>query len=186
MRIGIAAGHSRDATPEQIWENGRCRLVVVELQRLLDAAGFDCYCTPEELYGLPNDEALLRKIDFLNTTQCELAVELHLNAGGGNYSTALYWGKEDAGSEAGHRLAVAINDQFELTLPWRSIGPRTQYQMGRSLAFLNKTTMTSVIPEPGFKDHEEQRAFFNSARGVVLYATTVFQGICRYCDGVPA
>ena len=187
MRIGIAAGHSRVATPEQIWENGRCRLVADELQHLLDGSGFFTYHTPRELYDLPNDQALLRKIDFLNTTECDLAVELHINAGGGDYSTVLFWGTSLNESAAGQQLAEAISNQFQVALPWRAMGPRSQFQMGRDLAFLNHTQMPAVIPEPGFKDDAEQREFFNSSKGVVLYATTVFQGICRYCNGlVPA
>ncbi|MFC1526771.1 N-acetylmuramoyl-L-alanine amidase [Candidatus Latescibacterota bacterium] len=183
MRIGLAAGHSARTEGERLWEWKRCRKVQSRLGELLVYGGHHPVVPPRELYQLDNDAALAAKIAYFNQRRVEVAVELHLNAGGGQYSTCLYWSDgEDHHSEPGKELAGHVARQLALAFPWRSIGPRSQGHMGRQLAFLGETTMPAVIVEPAFVDDPEQRAYLERLCGPVLYATAVFQALCRYAD----
>ena len=74
------------------------------------------------------------KIEFFNQHRVDLAVELHLNAGGGDYSTAIYWDHEDGRSSGGgSRLASALCTQLRTAFPWRSIGAQPQSYFRRLL-----------------------------------------------------
>ena len=107
-----------------------------------------------EIYDLDNNASLRSKIQLFNESEVEIALELHLNGGGGDYSTAIFWNDPEtaAFSDRGCQIAIAICEQFAAGLPWKSIGARAQSYFQRSLAFLNRTTMPAVIIEPAFKD----------------------------------
>ena len=187
-RIGIASGHSKRATPDQVWEYQHCIQVVEVLHGLLNRSGFQSLPAPTAYYEMDNDRALMAKVQYMNQLRVNLAIEVHLNASGGDYSTCIYFDKEDRGyfSDEGKQLATDITDQFAAAFRWRTIGARGQSYFDRSLAFLRDTAMPAVITEAGFYDHDEQRAYFETRRGITVYATAIFQGICRYFDGVPA
>ena len=88
MKIGIAAGHSMNTdNPERRFEWQCCFEAELRLSRLLQAEGHEVVRPPRDLFQLENDAALLAKIDLFNTADVDVAVELHLNAGGGDYST---------------------------------------------------------------------------------------------------
>ena len=184
LTIGLTAGHSHQADPELAWEHERCRAATEGLEELLAKAEFACVSVPPEVYELDNDAALFEKIRCFNERRVDVALELHLNAGGGDYSTCLYWDDEEGYfSEPGKQLAVEIAEQFKAAFPWRGIGAKGQTFFDRRLAFLGKTDMPAVITEVAFKDEPSHRTYMASKRGPVLYATSVFQGICRYVDG---
>ena len=181
MKIGIASGHSRNTgIPQRLvgWE--RCAEAETVLAQLLTAAGHSVVQPAAELYGLENNLALQAKIQLFNDPEIDVAVELHLNAAGGDYSTAIYWDNEGVESSAGKILAADLCTQFRSGLPWRTIGAQPQSYFQRSLAFLNDTRMPAVIVEPAFKDNDEQRAWAASQAGPVEYAALVFAGIQRY------
>ena len=144
----------------------------------------DLVCIPFHLYEQPSDEALHAKIHFFNNDPVDIAIELHLNAGGGDYSTAICWDTRDGRiSEKGSRLAAAICHQMEAVYPWRCIGAQGQSYFGRKLAFLQRIQAPSVLVEPGFMSHPFQRAVFESDVGIIQYATAVFNGVARYGEG---
>ena len=185
MRCGIAAGHSANTEGERQWEWQRCHLVQAHLVDLLTWAGHEPVVPDDTIDELDNDTALIEKIRFVNERRVDMALELHLNAGGGDYSTCLYWDDvEGYFSESGKQLAVEIAEQFKTAFPWRCIGAKGQTYFDRKLAFLHKTNMPAVITECAFKDDPSHRTSMETKQGAVLYATSVFQGICRYADGL--
>ena len=187
MKIGIASGHSCNTNnPQRLFECKRCAEAEIVLVQLLGAAGHDVVQPAGELYDLENDPALQAKIQLFNETDVDVALELHLNGGGGDYSTAIYWDNEGRESSSGKMLAGDLCAQFQAGLPWRTIGARPQSYFQRSLAFLNNTRMPAVIVEPAFKDNDVQRPWAASQAGPVQYAALVFSGIQRYAMRVEA
>ena len=87
LSVGIIAGHSTQGAAERVWEHERCKAATASLATLLTTAGYTCLTVSSDIYSLDNDAALIEKIRFLNERRVDLALELHLNAGGGDYST---------------------------------------------------------------------------------------------------
>ena len=111
--------------------------------------------------------------------ELDVALELHLHGGGGDYSTAIYWDNKGAKSSAGKTLADDICAQFQAGLSWHTIGAKPQSYFQRSLAFLNDTRMPAVIIEPAFKDNDIQPR--GQPHRPAPYSTPlVFAGIQRY------
>ena len=181
MRIGIAAGHSRNTTGERRFEFNCCAPVADLVARLLTTAGYSVVEPGSPVYDLDNDAALNTKIALFNRESVDLAVEIHLNAGGGDYSTVIYWDAAGTGkySFKGQQVAGAVADEFR-AFPWRSSGARPQSYFDRSLAFLNQLNAPAIITEVGFKDHTAQRAFFESESGQAQHAGRIYLGIERY------
>lgn len=197
LKIGIAPGHSLDASPEQVWEHHRCLQATFRLAFLLERSGMEVVMPEPSVFDMPNDEALLAKIAHLNEHEVDVALELHLNAAGtpaADYSCTIHWGNAaGAISPEGRRLGGAICAEMAHTFPHRTIGPRAQTyfrkkhsaeEEGRGthayFAFVSKTDMPAVIVEAGFKTNPAQRALFSSPHGPGLYAVACYQGICRF------
>ena len=136
LSVGLIAGHSDQGPAERVWEHERCKEAAASLATLLTTAGYTCLTVSPDIYSLDNDAALIEKIRFVNERRVDMALELHLNAGGGDYSTCLYWDDEEGYfSEQGKQLAVEIAAQFNTAFPWRCIGARGQTYFERKLAF---------------------------------------------------
>ena len=183
--IGLAAGHSKNTTGERLWEWQHCYKVQQRLCGILLDCKHDVVVPPLEYWDLDNNSALKQKVNLFNRRLVDFAIEIHINAGGGKYSTVIYWDKDGKVSPGGRRLAQCISDQFahqtKRIIPrWKAVGPRSQSSMGRSLYFLNNTDMPSVITEIGFSDDPEQRAFLDTKTGQILHAEMIHAGIEEY------
>jgi len=180
-KIYVAAGHSANTEGERLYEFEKCRVAQEYLAQLLRWAGNTVIEPPQDIYDQVNDSALRAKIGQCNAAECDLAVELHLNAGGGKYATNIFFDNLERGttSEKGEELAERISSAMEEILPWPCYwNPQSHY--GRSLAFLNQTKCTAVITEPAFKDTPEHRQWIDTPRSMVDYATSVYMGIVAY------
>ena len=184
-RIGIAAGHSGKTEGERRYEWSRCSAAAGALRSMLREASHYVPSMLNGIHNMANDDALAAKICFFNRERVDLAIELHLNAGGGSYSTALYWANKYRGeikfSMAGRSAAGAICNQFNLTLPWRSMGARSMLWSGM-MKFLHECKAPAVIVEPGFKDCAQHREWMDSAGFAQEYAAMVFLGIQKHCQ----
>ena len=184
MKIFIAAGHSphEDNPDSQTFEYHKCKEVMTFTASLLEAAGLEVVMPSKEVYTLTNDQALIKKVAEVNAAGVDLAVELHLNAGGGEYGTTLFW-SDPAGtgteSEAGAICAELMASAFDETLLWTQQYD-SQSDMGRSLYFLNKTNCPAVIPEPAFMDTKKHMLWIDSPSFVVDYSIAVYQGVKNY------
>lgn len=180
MKIGICAGHGRLGAEEpRLWEIERCLPALSTAFRMLKEAKLEVYTPSSKLYDLENDDALIEKVKFFNNEKVDLSIEIHINAGGGNYSTCLYWDKKGTGkfSAVGKAVAEEIEEQFDNVTPWRSNGAKGQSSYGRSLYFLNKTNHPSVITEIGFKDYSEHRDWLLEPSSEVLHGSAIAQAI---------
>ena len=183
MRVFIAAGHSphEDNPNSQTFEYHKCSEVMDLTASLLTRSGYEVTVPSEEVYTLTNNAALIRKVAEANDAKADLAIELHLNAGGGEYGTTLFWsdGATEKESEAGSMASELIASAFDETLPWTQQYD-SQSDMGRSLYFLNKTNCPAVIPEPAFMDTKKHMLWIDSPSFVVDYAISVYQGVKNY------
>ena len=175
-RIGIAAGHTRRTDGERLYEHQRCHMAAEVVADLARMAGHEVVVVPEQVYDLTNDASLRRRVQLFNHAATDYNIELHLNAGGGSYSTTIFF----PGSEEGEYLATDIEDAVHLVCPWKSIGQQDQTYFDRNLHFLMSTRAPSVIVEPGFKDNVMHREWMDSDRFAPEYAAAVFVGIASY------
>jgi len=152
MKIGLAAGHSRITTGPRFWEWERCSATVVQLDLMLRKMGHTVILPPSELYNRGNNQALMGKIRFFNGQSFDLLLELHINAGGGDYSTAIFYEKNGVGSPIGSQAAHHICEYFRVFFPWRTIGAKPPSYFNKTLGFIDKTHWPAVITEVGFKD----------------------------------
>lgn len=185
MKIGIAAGHGRKGAEEpRLWEIDRCIPACKTAVGLLADSGFDVVTPPENIYELENNVALRKKVALFNDEKVDLSVEIHINAGGGNYSTSLFWDKPSgARSNEGRLIAKSIEQQFDAVCPWRSNGPKGQSYYGRELYFLGKTNHPSVITEIGFKDFDSHRDWLLSPSAPVVHGAAIALGLITWING---
>ena len=181
MRIGIAAGHSKNATDSQIYEWGRCILAVEILKEQLRLAGHAVISPAAPTYERHNDVALHNKTDLFNRSDLDLAIEMHLNAGGGNYSCVLYWDAPAKGyhSVGGKKWADRISEGHDF-LQLRNLGAKSKTEMGRNkLWFLDRTSCPAIITEPAFKDYDQHRAWMDSEEFPHDYASMIAHSIIK-------
>ena len=177
MRVVIAAGHTHNTDDDfRAKEHAICGVVANEIRDFLPAS-IEPIPLPLHLYSLENNDSLNKRVSWLNSIlePIHLAVELHLNGGGGSYSTALH----HPNSKYGRMAAVQLGKAYAAAFPWDGhLGqPETRY--GRSgLAWLNHTRMPAVICEPGFLDNSTQD--WEKAEVQRLYSLATAMGIIRH------
>ena len=131
------------------------------------------------VYELDNNDALRRKVEYFNDANVDLAIELHLNGGGGNYSTVIAFDSNKQISARALDPGKAIAHAFQAIYPWPSIGLRGQSYFNRTLYFLEKTRMPALILEPGFLDNPAHRKVFDGKAGPLFYAAAVGGALLR-------
>ena len=137
---------------------------------------------------------LQNKVAHINKLNVDLAIELHLNAGGGHGAETLYC----PGSRKGKILAQKVQDQIVL-LGMRDRGvkegwfhmdkPGVKEHAGDVEGdevkdyFLEKTNCPAIIIEPYFLDNtSERRAYIGNNDYYKLLADRIINGIFNY-DG---
>ena len=139
---------------------------------------------PQMYYGYARGghPLFISKVGQLNAAECDCAIELHLNAGGGNYSRAYYWGNGTTSSVEGLLLARRLHLNKMVVNPSRDLPPQKQSDIPRSLYFLNNTHMPSVIYEPAFMDHPEHKEYIESDQFTADIATTIYRAVREYFE----
>jgi len=185
MRIGIAAGHSLKSEGERLYEFQRCQAAVNHLLAIGAQSTLTFTPVPSAIHHMANNEALRAKVQFFNAQAVDLALELHLNAAGGNYSTTIYYNDDATQARTAGSL---VENALDAGLPWPSIGPQPEayFQRGFSFYFLRATRMPALLLEPGFKDTPSHRVVLDRDDFPLLYATALFTGLMRYdCTSRP-
>tara|TARA_Y100000310_G_scaffold331632_1_gene405546 strand:+ start:11305 stop:11856 length:552 start_codon:yes stop_codon:yes gene_type:complete len=181
MKVAVIAGHTainpgNDFRDE---EHRICRAVAEEVEELLDQAGVDLLVPQslDALYAMDNDDGLNAKVHLVNQAQVDLAVELHLNGGAGDYSSVLHHPRSALGSQA----ASYIGRMYQYSFKWAAHGgvPETRYGRG-GLAFLHQTAMPAVICEPGFLDNDNHQ--WQSPVAQQIYAMASATGILHWIE----
>tara|TARA_Y100000310_G_scaffold255696_1_gene263250 strand:- start:22643 stop:23218 length:576 start_codon:yes stop_codon:yes gene_type:complete len=181
-KVYVAAGHSQNTDiPQRLYEWERCMRAEEECVRLLRDSGVVVVVPDDAMRTMANNEALRAKVQQCNEGGCDLAVELHLNAGGGSYATNIFWDDKDRGrsSSAGEELSREIAMVFDAGLEWEvRYGPQSDYD--RELYFLGKTSCPSSILEPAFKDFEAHVAWIDAPHGMITYGAMTYLGILNF------
>ena len=179
MRVFVSAGHSRHADNEEglIWEHTRCAEASDVLLKMLRDANIEAISPCPSVFGQRSSDALTEKIDLINASNCDLAVELRLASGGGNYGRTVFWSDGEQESEQGAWASELIASSMEELLPWR-FDWVSMTDMGRgNMKFLDKSNCPSVVCEPAFKDHSLHLDWIDSKQFVTDYASSVYIGI---------
>ena len=184
MKVGVIAGHTaiNPGNDFRAQEHQICRVVSEEIGELLDQAGVEVLGAAyqvdlDAIYALDNDAGLNAKVVLLNQARVDLAVEIHLNGGGGNYSCCLHHPNSASGRHAANWIARAYQHTFQ----WAAHGAQPETRYGRSgLAMLHHTHMPAVIAEPGFLDNEAQG--WGNPIPQQLYAMATATGILQWVE----
>lgn len=126
---------------------------VERIEDIMSSSGFPIEVVPEG--------TLREKIDFINAYRgAEFAAELHFNS-----NVAKAFGSESLyypDSDKGKRFAEMIQDEFkkrQIFQPDRGVKEGYYYKKGEKsedvLAFLEETTVPSVVIEPEFISHPD-------------------------------
>jgi N-acetylmuramoyl-L-alanine amidase len=180
MQLAILPGHSRETDNAfRLEEHLACMEVCMLVWDLLEAAGLELWHPPDSLFLMSNDLSLNTRVHLVNQAHqvdpIPLALELHLNGGGGSYSCALH----HFSSSRGEIAATLLADRFSLAFPWEDRGALTPEDLGRSgLAWLSRTKCPAVIAEPGFLDNAGQQ--WDSGLQRVRYAVAVVDGVLAF------
>lgn len=181
MRIAISIGHHPDApgfTAAPFSEYGEMSAVAGLLVQELQMRGHKAYLIGTGQLGA--------KVAAVNALAPDIALELHLNAGGGDGVETLYC----PGSATGKRLAQAVNGGIVAATGERDRGAKEGWYQGGSAPgtkkdyFLEATACPAVITEAYFLDNTEDRASF--ADNLAYYnrlAGGIAAGLYKYWSG---
>ncbi len=151
MKIAISAGHNPKAVGAKysnFKEYAENALISGFLINWLENSDHSAYIVPTG--------PLASKVDFINNLNCDCAIEIHLNMGGGSGSETLYC----PGSEKGKILANFVQDSLitdsfiknrGIKEGWyRMISPPDPNAIKDY--FLKSTNCPAIISEPFFMD----------------------------------
>jgi N-acetylmuramoyl-L-alanine amidase len=116
-----------------------------------------------------------------NDAGAEILIALHLNAHDdpkAEGASTFYYGREDWSSQAGHRLAEAI--QHELT---QNLGLRDLRTHPKSLPLLRETQMPAVHVEPCFISNATEEAELGGRTFQLAIARAITDAVERFFAG---
>lgn len=129
------------------------------------------------------------KVDRVNGCRPDLAVEIHLNAGGGRYSEVIHHRSSAVGAAAASAIAGALADGLRprfstAELETRGARPNSIEKDKHMFFFLERTVVSAVIVEGLFIDRESHVRWLlgadGGAAGAEVYGTIVAHGIKRW------
>lgn len=191
MKVAISIGH-RPARPgykvKQISEYSELAPMAGYLIQMISQKGHLAYIIGTGI--------LQNKVAHINKLKVDMAVELHLNAGGGHGAETLYC----PGSKTGKILAQKVQDQIVL-LGMRDRGvkegwfrmdkPGVKEYVGdvegdeKKDYFLERTNCPAVIVEPYFLDNNSERmAYVGNSEFYKLLADRIVNGILNFKEEV--
>lgn len=181
MKVAISIGHRPARPGYKIKHNS-------EYSELAPLAGYIIQMLSQKsiLAYMIGTGILQNKVAHINKLHVDLAIELHLNAGGGHGAETLYC----PGSKTGKLPAQKIQDQIVL-LGMRDRGIKEGWYWGGNNPgtkpdyFLKKTNCPAVIVEPYFLDNSsERRAYTGNSEFYKLLANMVVNGIINFNEEI--
>ena len=117
------------------------------------------------------DDPVAQEVKECNAFQPDLAIDCHVNAGGGDGFEIFYW----EGSKSGKRLSQYIESEV------KSIGQNSRgLKSGKHLRFVNGTDCTAVLTEAFFIDNSLDRKIADSKAEQQQFGKAYARGILRY------
>jgi len=133
------------------------------LLRIDESNKYNC----EDCYTRANEANEIAK-----TTEVELYIEIHINAGGGSGPEVCVTGK----SEVANQYAIKISDALASALNLPNRGVKT-----RSLIVLNRTVMPAILVECLFADSDDTEVY--NAEVIARAIVSELVGADSYSDG---
>lgn len=171
--ICISAGHGAGdvgASNKNLRENELTVKISKRTSEIIRAHGVDCLYVPDDL-------TLVQTIAWINERgdQITIAVDVHINAGGGSGVEA--WNFQGNGNES-DKLSQFLSDacSVESGLYNRGIFDETKNRYGR-LGFIHDTTPIAALVECGFIDGDF--SLLSTPNGIEKMA----RGVARGCLG---
>lgn len=154
MHINVNGGHSPSAPGASgLLDEVACdREVKDALIAELALRGYDTSDSTSEASTAPR--VLAEQARAANASGADLAVSIHLNAGGGTGVEVWYWDGSQEGYEYAQRTSAALASAMGL--------PDRGAKATRNLYWLNSTSMTSVLVEVCFVDRQEDYDAYNA------------------------
>lgn len=187
MKIAISLGH-KPARP------GYKENKISEYSELAPLVGYliQMFSQRSDLAYIIGTGILQNKVAHINKLKVDLAIELHLNAGGGHGAETLYC----PGSRKGKILAQKVQDQIVLLgMKDRGVKPGW-FRMDRPGIkewdgdiegdevkdyFLAKTNCPAILVEPYFLDNSsERRAYVGNVDYYKLLADRIVHGVLNF------
>ena len=124
----------------------------------------------------PHRDYLRREIKALNDANCDIAIAIHTDAGGGRGITCFKGGAQS------QVLGQALLDAFDDAnlLPLRQDHPIYHYKGPRYLGVIRCTKMPTVLIECGFHDHPQDMQLIGTPAGRRAVGYTLARGIAAY------
>lgn len=167
MKIGIDIGHNVhfDTGARGIRFEDELNLLVGKelIKRLQDANVTVINCTPSSASSLSN--SLWQRCNTANSSNCDILISIHHNAGGGRGSEVLI-ASSDKAKKVGNSILMKLEG---LGLRNRGIKYR------KDLYILNNSKMPALIVECAFVDNANDMNNYNPK----AVANAIFEGICR-------
>ena len=117
------------------------------------------------------DDPVAQEVKECNTFKPDVAIDCHVNAGGGDGFEIFYW----EGSKGGKRLSQYIESEV------KSIGQNSRgLKSGNKLRFVNGTDCTAVLTEAFFIDNSVDRLIADSKTEQQKFGKAYAKGILKY------
>lgn len=164
MKINVNGGHTPTAPGASGYldELSCDRAIKDSLIQILRDRGHEVTdSTSPDSYNVNDD--LVYQANKANASGAELAVSIHLNAGGGTGTEVYYY----PGSYSGSNYASAVSSKVSSVLGLRNRGAKSS----SSLYWLRSTSMTAILVEVCFVDTwEDKVAYDNVGAWNIAYA----------------
>lgn len=117
------------------------------------------------------DDPIAQEVKECNAFKPDLAIDCHVNAGGGDGFEIFYW----EGSKSGKRLSQCIESEV------KSIGQNSRgLKSGKHLRFVNGTDCTAVLAESFFIDNSLDRKIADTNAEQQKFGKAYAKGILKY------
>ena len=174
--ICLSAGHQPGYDPGACsggLEEAELNVKIVEkTARIIRSHGVGCLVVPDNLnlpqvVGWVNDRA----------DQIDVAVEVHVNAGGGTGVEAWHYTK----SEPSKKLAQFLADAMAVETGLKNRGAKDEKDCRFGyLYFVHNTKPLAALAECGFIDNDKDRELLKTNEGLEMFAKGVARGILGY------
>lgn len=155
MKISVNGGHTRSAPGasgilDELFCDREIKDNLINVLRQL-GHGVNDSTSPDSLDA---SQDLIYQAQVANSSGCELAVSIHLNAGGGTGTECFYHPTSNAGKE----YSAKVSDEISKALGLRNRGAKP----GGSLYWLNATDMTAILIEVCFVDSQQDATAYHA------------------------
>lgn len=189
--IAIAAGHAiNDAGAEGTTGDGRVlheeqlTIKVAEYVEQLFSAYSNIKVVQTGSTSTNPDVSIGDRIPLAKQANADLCIQIHFNAGGGNYTMTYY----KNGDTVSQQLADVVTNSISKSLGIETVGAQPDqsgYSDGKSytiIAHSSEAGFPNIITEGAFIDTPAHQAIISTEEGLKKYAQGIVDGVLQYLD----